>query len=218
MCQCIILYYEYNKDVMDGTELYNLKINTTINGSQTDIQAGRFAHYERSYPEYLYHIPNLRDILDELQSRNVPLEGLDFGCGRGVAAEQINEHWTNISMHGIDLVRYPINNNKPHLPENKIMISSLGKANLPKGSYDLILAVGSLDTSYTLEEDGPRILDLIKPNGYAIIAFASVRKDYFMIPMIAKAEANGISKLEVVNKDNRPCYIFRREPQKDQMK
>lgn len=193
-----------------GQALYDLKVGFTIEGFNKDIAAGRFAHVERGFLEYLFYVPQLRQIGDELQSRGVPVTGLDVGCGRGVAAQHIQDLYDNMSMHGIDIVKYPVNPNKSHLPDDKIIIDSLGHANLPNESYDLILAIGSLDVSHTLEEDGPRILELLKPNGYAIIAPTSIRNDTAMESTLNMAKLKNMTVSEVINRDNLPCYVIRR--------
>lgn len=190
--------------------LYDRKITISRETGMDVIKSSLQKHIERNLIEYLYYIQDLRSILTDLQSRSEPVIGLDVGCGRAVAAKQIEKHF-KIKMKGVDLIEYPENPEKPHLDRNDITIASLQDANFPKESFDLLIAVGSLDTSGTIEEDGVRMLELMKPNGYAIIAFVTRSHDAEMETVLRFAEEHNITLQPAKpNKDNLPIYIFRK--------
>ncbi len=195
---------------VEAERTYLMMLESARSVDTVKLDENNIDHLRRTLPEYRYYIPKLWDILKDLQSRGVQLTGLDVGCGMGVAAESIRKHY-GIDMSGLDLVDYPDISNRPHLPKDKIIISDLASARFPKESFDLIIALGSLTVSKTLEVDGPRVLELVKPGGYVIVAPVVPFDPMSIEPMVRLAKELNFSVWTDNNVEGKPCYVFKRD-------
>lgn len=139
--------------------------------SSQEVKSGRYEHADRNARMYRGYIPGLDLIIKELIDKHNLVRMLDVGCGTGRAAQELsNNYHPNVSVRGLTLVYHPPLAMHAFLPREKIIVSSVSDSGIQAGSIDVATAIGSLDTSGTIHEEGAAVLDLIREGGVFIFA------------------------------------------------
>jgi|GEM_PF-2450215 len=137
--------------------------------SREDIDTGIYPHADRGLDTYYEWCPRLKPVLATLASALPHPRGLDVGCGTGRAAAEMMTAYRTLDMQGVTLTFHPPVTGHTALPRERIHISHAGSKRFSSQRFDLLTAVGSLDVSDTLAEEGPRVLDLVAPGGFFIL-------------------------------------------------
>lgn len=137
--------------------------------SMREIRSGIYRlNADRSFLMYQFQIPPLEQIVQSLCEQKTLVKGLDVGCGTGRAAAEIMIAHPALDMQGVTLVYHPPVEYHKFLPRNKIRIAHAGNTGFPNESFDFLIAVGSFDTSDTLEYEGNAVLQLVAKGGFFI--------------------------------------------------
>lgn len=181
--------------------------------SKDEIEDNWYPHADRDIDFYRVMIPPLDTLIRSQLARHTPVRGLDAGCGTGRAAFGIQEAYPDVDMRGVSLVYHPPHSPWESLPREKIKIGRAGHTGYPNKSFDLVIAVGSIDVSDTIVEEGSRILDLVDSGGVFIFAptiwYSTQEKATGHL--IAHAETEGFSTQTGMNILDHPYMIFRHE-------
>ncbi len=181
--------------------------------SRGEIQSGAYKeNADRSFIAYKMMIPVLEPIILSLVEQKSVVKGLDVGCGTGRAAAGIADNYPSVHMQGVTLIYHPPVGDHRFLPRHKIRIANAGNTHYPERSFDLLLAVGSLDTSDTLEYEGAAVLKLLAKGGFFIFAPAvwSKYSEEALAGVTKSAEEQGISFFRDRNDFGYPFFVFMR--------
>lgn len=195
---------------MSNAELTEHLLGISRESSHKDVLTGYYPHADRGLREYRELIPHLDAITLSLCRKKSLVNCLDAGCGtsRGVA-ELENAYPNVLRAFGVTLVYYPPLQNGVSLPRSRILETSVGQANFGSGQFDLILAVGSIDTSSTVVYEGGKLLEFTSKQGVFIFApTTSTESDADCLELIEHAKAMDF-RVEMVHSNyDLPVYYF----------
>ncbi len=177
--------------------------------SRDEIESRYYPHADRDLFSYRRMIPSLDAVLSFLSKSGKVIRGLDAGCGTGRAAAEMMEAYPSLDMRGITLIFHPPVQDHKFLPKEKIKICHAGNTGYSDQSFDFIVAVGSLDTSWTISSGGMGLLNLVAENGYFILSPAVYREDDPDIEeLVTYAKNSGFSVSQDLNAQGCHNFIF----------
>ncbi len=178
--------------------------------ARNEVATGVYPHADRSLSMYRRMIPGLDTFVQSLLRLKSPLSCLDAGCGTSQAVSQLEAAYQNaLIAYGVNLVAYPPTTTHV-LPPERLIISSIGGAPFAEKQFNLILAVGSIDTSMTITQEGTRLLQLLADPGVFIFApttFFSGDEPQCQ-QLIDTATSMRIHNFSMLSEFNMPVYYF----------
>ncbi len=180
--------------------------------SATEIASNFYPHADRDLNLYKEMVPCLHDLLTGLTQTKKEVKALDVGCGTGRAAAELMDAYPGVDMRGITLIFHPPVASHKYLPRSRIKICHAGKTGFPERSFDFIIAVGSLDTSDTIFEEGRAVLRLVNQGGIFILAPTT---HWFLKQEIEKLKNHALENWffysQYTNDYGLPNFIFKRK-------
>jgi SAM-dependent methyltransferase len=194
---------------MDRKEMAQAFLKSARTNGLKEAQGGFYPHVNRSLEEYRLLIPGLDSIVMQLLKAQSSIHCLDAGCGTGRAAAELGLTYPNVEVTGVTLVKYPPLPNQARLPDERIIESSIGEAPFMKEQFNLILAVGSIDVSNTIVQEGEKLLELTAKQGFFIFAPTSIFEgNSHCEELEGIARESGIKVASFMSNYQLPVYIF----------
>jgi 2-polyprenyl-3-methyl-5-hydroxy-6-metoxy-1,4-benzoquinol methylase len=135
---------------------------------------------EAAFPAYTHKNPfinrlfwqRLRKVMEHI-SRPVPYESiLDFGCGSGVMLPFLSQISKQVTAGDVDIL--PLERMRKYIPlQSNVKIFDLRKTkitDLPKNSFDIIIALDVLEHVKDLQSTVNELLSLLNANGQIVIS------------------------------------------------
>jgi 2-polyprenyl-3-methyl-5-hydroxy-6-metoxy-1,4-benzoquinol methylase len=177
---------------------YKTRYRTAIQNVLSETEKGRLD--EAAFPAYSHKNPiinwlfwqRLRKVMEHVensQCENI----LDFGCGSGVMLPFLSSISKRVIAMDVDLL--PIQSVQKYIPlANNIQIKDATKINisdLPKNSFDLIIALDVLEHVSDLPKTLSDLFSLLKSNGQLIVSGPTENILYQIGRKIAGPEYSG---------------------------
>lgn len=177
---------------------YKTRYRTAIQQVLSETEKGRLD--EAAFPAYSHKNPlinwlfwqRLRKVMEHIensQSENI----LDFGCGSGVMLPFLSSISKQVIAMDVDLL--PIQSVQKYIPlAENIAIKDASKINisdLPKNTFDLIIALDVLEHVSDLPKTLSELFTLLKPNGQLIVSGPTENILYQIGRKIAGPEYSG---------------------------
>lgn len=178
--------------------IYKTRYRTAIQKVLTETEKGRLD--EAAFPAYSHKNPlinwlfwqRLRKVMEHVENgqyENI----LDFGCGSGVMLPFLAGISKQVIAMDVDLL--PIQSVQKYIPlANNVQIKDAAKINisdLPKNSFDLIIALDVLEHVQDLPTTLSELFSLLKPNGQLIVSGPTENILYQLGRKIAGPEYSG---------------------------
>ena len=179
--------------------IYKTRYRAAIQNVLSETEKGRLD--EAAFPAYSHRNPlinwlfwqRLRKVIDYVENKTQYENILDFGCRSGVMLPFLATISKQVIAMDIDLLsiqsvqKYiPLANNVEVKDGMKINISDL-----PKNSFDLIIALDVLEHVHDLSKTLNELFSLLKPNGQIIVSGPTENILYQIGRKIAGPEYSG---------------------------
>jgi 2-polyprenyl-3-methyl-5-hydroxy-6-metoxy-1,4-benzoquinol methylase len=177
---------------------YKTRYRTAIQSVLSETEKGRLD--EAAFPAYSHKNPlinwlfwqRLRKVMEHVENRQYE-NILDFGCGSGVMLPFLSNISKQVIAMDVDLL--PIQSVQKYIPiANNVQIKDATKINiidLPKDSFDLIIALDVLEHVQDLPKTLSELFLLLKPNGQLIVSGPTENILYQIGRKIAGPEYSG---------------------------
>lgn len=177
---------------------YKTRYRSAIQSVLSETEKGRLD--EAAFPAYSHKNPiinwlfwqRLRKAMEHIESdtyENI----LDFGCGSGVMLPFLSSVSKQVIAIDVDLL--PIQSVQKYIPlASNVQIKDATKMNiadLPKDSFDLIIALDVLEHVHDLPNTLTDLFSLLKPNGQLIVSGPTENILYQIGRKIAGPEYSG---------------------------
>ena len=156
---------------------------------------------EAAFPAYSHRNPlinwlfwqRLRKVMEHIQRPALYEHVLDFGCGSGVMLPHLSQISSHVTAMDVDLL--PIERVQKYIPlAANVEVKDALKTNitdLPKNSFDLIIALDVLEHVKDLPRTLNELLALLKPGGQLIVSGPTENILYRMGRKVAGPEYSG---------------------------
>jgi 2-polyprenyl-3-methyl-5-hydroxy-6-metoxy-1,4-benzoquinol methylase len=178
---------------------YKTEFRAVIRKVLAESEQGRLD--EAGFPAYSHKNPlinwlfwqRLRKAIDYIEA-GAPYENvLDFGCGSGVMLPFLCQIGTRVTAMDIDLLPFERVSRQRAFPANLQVHDAreVTLSDLPKASFDLIVATDVLEHVEDIEGTLNAMKDLLKPNGQIVISGPTENVLYKLGRALAGPEYSG---------------------------
>lgn len=156
---------------------------------------------EAAFPAYSHRNPiinwlfwqRLRKVMEHIQRQTLYEHVLDFGCGSGVMLPYLSQISSQVTAMDVDLL--PLERVQKHIPlAANVEVKDAAKngiSDLPKNSFDLIIALDVLEHVKDLPRTLNELLALLKQGGQLIVSGPTENILYRIGRKVAGSEYSG---------------------------